>query len=122
MPRAVDNQHVIQGGKPGASLVNLKDPWLAIREAAELDDVRVHDLRHSFASVAAAQGASLPIIGALLGHSQPSTTARYAHLYADPLQAATAAVGQRIAAAMGDAGEGGEVVEFDRPGARRGRD
>ncbi len=57
------NPHVIVGGKRGAALVNLKDPWLAIREAAGLDKVRIHDLRHSFASVGAANGMSLPIIG-----------------------------------------------------------
>ena len=114
LPRADDNPHVIRGGKPGAHLVNLKDPWCAIREAAGLDDVRVHDLRHSFASVGAAGGASLPIIGALLGHTQAQTTARYAHLADDPLQAAAADITGRIVAAMGDAGEGGEIVEIGR--------
>jgi len=62
--------------------------------------VRRHDLRHSFASVAAAAGSSLPIIGALLGHTQPQTTARYAHLAADPLQEAAERVGERITAMM----------------------
>lgn len=102
LPRLPDNPHVIVGGKPGAALVNLKDPWAVIRECAALEDVRIHDLRHSFASVGAANGASLPILGALLGHSQPSTTARYAHLADDPLQAAAAEIGGRIGAAMGD--------------------
>jgi integrase len=102
LPRLPDNPHVIVGGKPGAALVNLKDPWAVIRECAGLEDVRIHDLRHSFASVGAANGASLPILGALLGHSQPSTTARYAHLADDPLQAAAAEIGGRIGAAMGD--------------------
>ena len=103
LPRLPDNPHVIVGGKPGAALVNLKDPWAVIRECAGIEDVRIHDLRHSFASVGAAGGASLPILGALLGHSQPSTTARYAHLADDPLQAAAADIGGRIVAAMGDA-------------------
>ena len=49
-------------------------------------DVRIHDLRHTFASVAVTKGMSLPMIGALLGHSQPRTTARYAHLAADPYE------------------------------------
>jgi integrase len=114
LPRDAGNPHVIQGAKAGAHLVNLKDPWLAIREAAGLDDVRVHDLRHSFASVGASGGASLPIIGALLGHTQASTTQRYAHLHDDPLRATAAVIGGRIAAAMGDAGEGGTVVPFGR--------
>jgi site-specific recombinase XerD len=57
-------------------------------------------LRHSFASVAVGGGASLPLIGGLLGHAAPSTTARYAHLAADPLKAVAELVGTRIAAAM----------------------
>ncbi len=63
-------------------------------------DVRLHDLRHSFASVGAAGGLSLPMIGALLGHRQAATTLRYAHLSADPMRAAANAIGERIAAAM----------------------
>jgi integrase len=114
LPRADDNPHVIQGGKPGAGLVNLKDPWLAVREAAGLDGVRIHDLRHSFASVGAAGGASLPVIGALLGHTQAQTTQRYAHLADDPLQAAAATIGGRIAAAMGHAGDSGDVIVIAR--------
>ena len=74
--------------------------WSRVRGAAALTDVRLHDLRHSFASVGAAGGLSLPIIGALLGHKHAATTARYAHLSADPLRAANDAVGARIAAAM----------------------
>jgi hypothetical protein len=60
----------------------------------------LHDLRHSFASVGAIGGLSLPVIGALLGHKHATTTARYAHLSADPIRAANEAVGARIAAAM----------------------
>ena len=115
LPRLPDNPHVIVGGKEGTALVNLKDPWTVIRESAEIEDVRIHDLRHSFASVGAAGGGSLPILGALLGHSQPSTTARYAHLADDPLQAAAADIGGRIVAAMGDALDApGEVIALRR--------
>jgi site-specific recombinase XerD len=71
-----------------------------VRRAAGLADVRPHDPRHSFASVGAAGGLSLAIIGALLGHKHATTTARYAHLSADPLRAANDAEGARIAAAM----------------------
>jgi integrase len=74
--------------------------WARVRKAAGLADVRIHDLRHSFASVGAAGGLSLPVIGALLGHKHAATTARYAHLSADPLRAANDAIGARIAAAM----------------------
>jgi hypothetical protein len=73
---------------------------LRVRRAAGLTDVRLHDLRHSLASVDAAGGLSLPVIGALLGHKHTATTARYAHLSADPLRAANDAVGARIAAAI----------------------
>lgn len=101
IPRVEGNPHVIVGGKPGAALVNLKDPWGVIREVAGIEDVRIHDLRHSFASVGAAGGLSLPIIGAILGHTQASTTQRYAHLSNDPLRAAATQIGDEIMAAMG---------------------
>lgn len=100
LPHVDGNPHVIVGGKAGAALVNLKDPWAMIRKTAGLDDVRIHDLRHSFASVGAASGMSLPVIGALLGHTQAATTQRYAHLSDDPLQAAAGAISDKIAAAM----------------------
>ena len=79
--------------------------WRIIRSMAGLDDVRLHDLRHSFASIAVSGGASLPIIGALLGHTDAATTQRYAHLHDDPLKAASEAVGGKIAAAMGGQSE-----------------
>jgi integrase len=101
-PRLEGNPYVICGEKQGAHLVNLQKAWKRIRKAAGLDDVRIHDLRHSFASVAVAGGMSLPLIGALLGHSQPSTTARYAHLSSDPLRAASEAVANRISAASSE--------------------
>ena len=62
--------------------------------------MRLHDLRHSFASVAVSAGMSLPMIGKLLGHTQPATTARYAHLAADPLRAASNRIGSEITAIM----------------------
>lgn len=74
--------------------------WRRIRAMAELNDVRLHDLRHSFASVAVSGGASLPIIGALLGHSNAATTQRYAHLHDDPVKAASEAAGGKIAASL----------------------
>jgi integrase len=74
--------------------------WRAVRVAAGLGDVRLHDLRHSFASVALARGAALPVIGKLLGHSSPLVTARYAHLAADPVRRAADETGKAIEAAM----------------------
>jgi integrase len=100
LPRIEGNPHVIPGGIAGSALVNLQQPWRTIRRAAGLDDVRIHDLRHAFASIAASSGMGLPIIGKMLGHSQPATTARYAHLASDPVKAAAASVAAKIDAAM----------------------
>lgn len=78
--RPVAPVYVIPGRSPAQPLVNLQKPWRRIRKAAGLDGVRIHDLRHSFASVAVGLGMSLPQVGKLLGHTQAATTARYAHL------------------------------------------
>jgi integrase len=81
----------------GAShMVGLQKAWERVRARANLDGVRIHDLRHSFASFAAANGASLFLIGKALGHSQSQTTERYAHLRDDPLHALTAEVGRIV--------------------------
>jgi integrase len=100
LPRLECNPHVIAGDRQGAHLIGIDKIWFRIRGNAGLADVRLHDLRHSFASIGAIGGLSLPVIGALLGHKHTATTARYAHLSADPLRAANEAVGARIAAAM----------------------
>jgi integrase len=92
------------------------DECLAAAKKHNLDlptglvDVRIHDLRHSFASGAVALGESLPMIGKLLGHTQVQTTARYAHLAADPVKAAAERVSSSIAALIN--GQTGEVVRF----------
>jgi integrase len=112
LPRMEGNPHVICGLVPGACLVNLEKPWRKIRKEAGIADVRLHDLRHSFASVAASSGMGLPIIGKMLGHTQAQTTARYAHLADDPVKAAVAAVAGNIAAAM--QGKAGELVPIRR--------
>jgi integrase len=83
-------------GRNGGHLTDIKKTWQAVRSAASLPDVRLHDLRHTYASLLASAGQSLPIIGALLGHTQPQTTARYAHLLDDPLRAATEHVGSLL--------------------------
>jgi integrase len=100
IPKMASNPFVITGGKPGARLMNLQKPWLRIRTAAVLNDVRIHDLRHTFASFGAGAGLSLPQIGRLLGHTQPATTARYAHLAADPVRLASNQIGVLISTAM----------------------
>ena len=83
------DDHVFRHGNTKAGVSLLEVDWNIIRAAAGLEDVRFHDLRHSFASFAVAQGLSLEIIGKLLGHSRPQTTSRYAHLADEPLRAAT---------------------------------
>jgi integrase len=100
LPRLKGNPHVFPSQKVGAPRVKLHSAWVPIRKAAGLDGVRIHDLRHSFASIGAGASLGLPIIGKLLGHSQPSTTARYAHLGASPMHAAVETIGQEIVAAL----------------------
>ena len=99
-PRVEGNPYVIIGALPGSHLVNLQKAWRRIRERASLNEMRLHDLRHSFASFAAAQGASLLMIGKLLGHTQAQTTQRYAHLVADPVRNVAENVGARIAPSL----------------------
>lgn len=117
LPRTHGNPYIIVGAVEGQHLINLQKPWRRLRKAAALDDVRLHDLRHSFASIGAGEGHSLLIIGRLLGHSQAATTQRYAHLADDPIRQAGDAISAKIAAALSpdkhpDLGEmqnGGEV-------------
>ena len=98
LPREEDNPWVITGRLPGSHLTDLQKPWRRIRSRAELEDVRIHDLRHSYASRALALGESLTMIGKLLGHTQVQTTARYAHLARDSIQTAAA----RITGSIGE--------------------
>jgi integrase len=100
LPRVEGNPFVIVGCRRGAHLVNLEKPWRRIRRLGKLDDVRLHDLRHAFASVGVSAGMGLPIIGKLLGHTQPQTTARYAHLASAPLKSAAAEVAEKISASI----------------------
>jgi integrase len=93
----------------GSHRSEIKHNWAAICRAAGIKDARMHDLRHTYASILASAGQSLPVIGALLGHSQPATTARYAHIFDDPLRAAT----ERVRAAItGEAAA--EIVTFKK--------
>ena len=102
LPREDGNPWVIAGKLPGSHLTDLQRPWRRIRERAGLEDVRIHDLRHSYASRALALGESLTMIGKLLGHTQVQTTARYAHLARDSIQNAaariTGSIGSNLAA------------------------
>jgi integrase len=83
-------------GRHGGPLTDVKRTWQSVTAGAGIRDCRLHDLRHTYASLLASAGLSLPIIGALLGHTQTQTTARYSHLQDDPLRAATEHVGSVI--------------------------
>ena len=103
--------YVVAGDDPEKPRADLKRPWEAVARRARLEGVRLHDLRHTYASFGAAGGLGLPIIGKLLGHTQASTTQRYAHLDADPLRRASDAIGGRIAAAL-DGKRAGSIVQL----------
>jgi integrase len=104
-------------GAPVRPYGGLKGFWAGAREAAKLGDTRIHDLRHSYASVGVAGGSSLLIAGKLLGHAQASTTERYSHLADDPVREAADSIGGRIAAALAG-GKSAEVVTL-HPGRRQ---
>ncbi|MDO5612925.1 MAG: tyrosine-type recombinase/integrase [Paracoccus sp. (in: a-proteobacteria)] len=106
-PRVAGNPFVIAGEKPGAHLVDIKGAWDAIRTHAGLPSLRLHDLRHNWASVAVETGVSLRLVGGQLGHSQASTTQRYAHVRDDPARKLVNDVERMIA---GDTARGGTVV------------
>lgn len=103
--------YVIAGEAMDKPRADLKRPWSLVRERAGLSGVRLHDLRHTYASFGASGGLGLPIIGKLLGHSHAATTARYAHLDNDPVKRAAEAIGARIAGAL-SGGTGAQVVSL----------
>ena len=112
-PRIEGNDHVFPAYRGDGHYEGTPKVWVSVRAKAGLQDIRLHDLRHSFASTAVSGGASLPIIGALLGHAHSATTQRYAHLSDDPLRAASEAVGSQIAAALAPS-SAKSVVELRR--------
>jgi integrase len=100
-PRIDGNPWVITGTLLGKPLSDLQPFWQRVRARAGVKDVRIHDLRHTFASTAVGSGQGLPMIGKLLGHTQVQTTARYAHLAAEPVRLAADAVAQNLLQSLG---------------------
>lgn len=99
LPRDPENPYIIQGHVVGQYITDLQHPWQRVRKRAGLEGVRIHDLRHTYASNAVSQGLSIQMVGKLLGHSQIQTTMRYAHLAEDPIRAAA----EQISHSLGDA-------------------
>jgi integrase len=100
LPRQEDSPYVLPAERGDGHFVGIQKPWQRVRTAAGLCDVRLLDLRHSFASIAVSGGDSLYLVGKVLGHRQSRTTERYAHLKDDPLRAVADRTSERIAAIM----------------------
>jgi integrase len=109
IPRIANCPWVITGHLDGEHLKSLQPAWDKVRRAAGIPDVRIHDLRHSFASFAVMSGGTLPVIGKLLGHNTPITTARYAHLSNDPVSHLAEITGTALANAMSSGKVPGET-------------
>lgn len=100
LPRMEGNPFVLSGEVEGKHFVGVPKAWIRLRKAAGLEDVRLHDLRHSFASVGAGAGMGLGVVGKILGHRDPKTTARYAHIADDPAKASADRISGTIQSAL----------------------
>jgi integrase len=100
LPRISGNPYVFVGKLKGRPIVNVSKPWARVLAAADIPGVRIHDLRHTAASIGVASGASLALIGGVLGHKSPQTTARYVHLSDDPVRAVSETIAERIGQAL----------------------
>jgi integrase len=118
LPHQLGNPHVICGHRDGRAYVGLGKVWRRVCCAAELFNVRLHDL-HSFASIGAAGNNSLLILGKLLGHRHAATTERYAHLAADPMQRVAETIGQRISTALAGKGDASDANVMQLRGTAR---
>ena len=101
IPRREGDPWVPPGAKRGTHIAYLHDSWTRILERAGIENLRIHDLHHSFASGGLLVGEGLPMIGKLLGHTRVQTTARYVHLANDPVKAAANRIASRIAEVAG---------------------
>lgn len=101
LPRVPDNPYVIAGAVPGQFAKDFQRPWRRIRRKAGLENVRIHDLRHTYASNAVSSGMPIQMVGRLLGHTQLQTTMRYAHLADDPVRHAAEQNASALSAGLG---------------------
>jgi integrase len=120
VPRIESSPFVFPAGAGDSHFQGTDKVWRLVREAAGLPDLRLHDLRHSFASVGLARGDALPVIGAILGHADVKTTSRYAHLADDPVKKAADAISTSVHAAL-TSKQPGEVVSFPTDARRSPR-
>lgn len=112
LPRIEGNPFVFCGARPGQPIINIAKAWKRVLKAAGIAHARPHDLRHTAASIGVAAGASLLLIGGVLGHKNSKTTERYSHLSDDPVRATTEAIAERVAKALD--GGGADVVQLRR--------
>ena len=110
LPRV--GSYVIMGDDPEKPRHDLNRPWMLVSKRSGLKGVRLHDLRHTYASIGAGAGFGLPVVGRLLGHASPMTTQRYAHLADDPLRRASEAIGDSLMRALGTANERATMPEI----------
>jgi integrase len=103
LARVDGNPYVIVGKIAGKHATDFQHPWRRIRERAGLTGVRIHDLRHTYASNAVSSGMPIQMVGRLLGHTQIQTTMRYAHLADDPVKQAAEENAERLSALVGGA-------------------
>jgi integrase len=110
--RRLGNPCVFPGAVTGKPYANLTRIWDVVRHEAGVPDVRLHDLRHSFATFAASAGQDLSLIGSLLGHRDVATTARYTHLFPERQQHAAEVTGRAVAAALASKAVGASPVQI----------
>jgi integrase len=113
LERVDGNPFVIPGALPGKPRADLNCPWASIKKAAGLEGLRIHDLRHHFASTGANMGQGLTLVANLLGHSSATMTAKYSHVSADPMKRTAESIGATIEAAM-SGNSHADVVQFKR--------
>jgi integrase len=100
IPAIEASECVFPASRGSGHIAGLRSVWAKVRKLADLRGLRIHDLRHSFASVAVSGGESLYIVGKILGHRQARTTEVYAHLAPDPVQAAADRAARKISEAL----------------------